>query len=92
MSFVATICSTSLAQQATVVPDLAVMNLQTMPRPSEPNRALLEAVVPLGEDRQRRDNSLAETINELFEAEVIQHRGRWRSFRAVEYATLGWVD
>ena len=38
------------------------------------------------------DNALAETINGLFKAEVIQSRGPWRSFEAVEYATLEWVD
>ena len=38
------------------------------------------------------DNALAETINGLFKAEVIQRRGPWRSFEAVEYATLEWVD
>ena len=38
------------------------------------------------------DNALAETINGLFKAEVIQRRGPWRSFDAVEYATLEWVD
>lgn len=38
------------------------------------------------------DNALAETINGLFKAEVIHRRGPWRSFDAVEYATLAWVD
>ena len=38
------------------------------------------------------DNALAETINGLFKAEVIHGRGPWRSFEAVEYATLEWVD
>jgi transposase InsO family protein len=38
------------------------------------------------------DNALAETINGLFKAEVIHRRGPWRSFDAVEYATLVWVD
>ena len=28
----------------------------------------------------------------LFKAEVIHQRGPWRSFDAVEYATLEWVD
>ena len=35
---------------------------------------------------------MAETINGLFKAEVIHRRGPWRSFDAVEYATLEWVD
>lgn len=38
------------------------------------------------------DNALAETINGLFKAEVIHRRRPWRSFEAVEYATLEWVD
>ena len=38
------------------------------------------------------DNALAQTINGLFKAEVIHRRGPWRSFDAVEYATLEWVD
>ena len=37
------------------------------------------------------DNALAETIIGLFKAEVIHRRGPWRSFEAVEYATLEWV-
>jgi putative transposase len=38
------------------------------------------------------DNALAETINGLYKAEVIHRRGPWRSFEAVEFATLQWVD
>ena len=38
------------------------------------------------------DHALAETINGLFKAEVIHRRGPWRSFEAVEYATLEWID
>ena len=34
----------------------------------------------------------ASTPNGLFKAEVIHRRGPWRSFEAVEYATLEWVD
>ena len=37
-------------------------------------------------------NALAETINGLFTAALIYRRGPWRSFEAVEHATLGWVD
>jgi putative transposase len=37
------------------------------------------------------DNALAETIIGPFKAEVIHRRGPWRSFEAVEYATLEWV-
>ena len=35
------------------------------------------------------DNALAETINGLYKAEVIHRRGPWRTFEAVEFATLG---
>ncbi|KPN65014.1 hypothetical protein AKJ29_06585 [Aliiroseovarius crassostreae] len=38
------------------------------------------------------DNAMAETINGLLKAEVSHRRGPWRSFEAVEYATLEWVD
>lgn len=38
------------------------------------------------------DNALAETINGLYKAEVIHRHGPWRSYEAVEYATLEWVD
>jgi transposase InsO family protein len=38
------------------------------------------------------DNALAETINGLYKAEVIHRRGPWRSFEAVEFATLTWVE
>ncbi len=37
------------------------------------------------------DNALPETINGLFEAEVIHRRGPWRNAEAVEFATLEWV-
>lgn len=30
--------------------------------------------------------------NGLYKAEVIHRRGPWRSFEAVEYDTLKWVD
>lgn len=38
------------------------------------------------------DNALAETVIGLFKTEVIRRRGPWKSFDAVEYATLEWVD
>ena len=43
-------------------------------------------------DQYRSINALAETINGLFKAELIHRCGPWRSFEAVEYATLEWVD
>jgi putative transposase len=38
------------------------------------------------------DNALAETVIGPFKTEVIHRRGPWRSFEAVEFATLEWVD
>ena len=38
------------------------------------------------------DKALTETINGLYKAEVIHRRGPWKSFEAVEFATLEWVD
>jgi len=37
------------------------------------------------------DNALAETLNGLYKAEVIHHRGPWPNLQAVEMATLEWV-
>ena len=38
------------------------------------------------------DNALGETINGLYKPEVIHRRGPWRSFEAIEFAPLEWVD
>lgn len=38
------------------------------------------------------DNALAETVIGLYKAEVIHRSGPWRSFEAVQFATLEWVD
>ena len=38
------------------------------------------------------DNALAETINGLYKAELIQRRGPWKSMESVELATLEWVS
>jgi putative transposase len=38
------------------------------------------------------DNALAETINGLYKAEVIHHRGPWKTKASVELATLEWVS
>jgi Integrase core domain len=40
----------------------------------------------------RLHNALGETINGLYKAEVVHRRGPWRTFEAVEFATLEWVD
>jgi Transposase and inactivated derivatives len=37
------------------------------------------------------DNAMAETINGLYKAEVIEHEGPWRGKKDVEFATLDWV-
>ena len=37
------------------------------------------------------DNALAETINGLYKAEVIEHQGPWSGKKDVEMATLEWV-
>ena len=38
------------------------------------------------------DDALAATINGFYKSEVIHLRGPWRSFGAVEYGMLEWVD
>ena len=38
------------------------------------------------------DNALAETINGLYKAKMINRRGPWRTKEAVELATLEWVS
>jgi transposase InsO family protein len=38
------------------------------------------------------DNALAESIIGLYKTEVIHRRGPWRTFEAVEFATLKWID
>lgn len=48
--------------------------------------------MPVGSVDDRYDNALAETTSGLYKAEVIHRRGPWRSFEAVEYAMLEWVD
>jgi len=47
---------------------------------------------PVGSVGDSYDNALAESVIGLFKTEVIHRRGPWRSFEAVEYATLAWVD
>ena len=47
---------------------------------------------PIGGQCSTPIDTLAETINGLYKAEVIHRRGPWRSFEAVELATLEWVD
>ena len=37
------------------------------------------------------DNTLAETINGLYKAELIHRRGPWKSRQSLDLATLAWV-
>ena len=59
----------------------------------EDTERLAEAGVEpsVGSVGDSHDNALAETINGLYKAEGIHRRGPWRSFEAVEFATLAWV-
>lgn len=45
----------------------------------------------MGSKGDSYDNSLAETINGLFKAELIHRRAPWKTKEAVEVATLEWV-
>ncbi|EIZ80097.1 transposase [Novosphingobium sp. Rr 2-17] len=49
-------------------------------------------VLPVSSVGDSYDNALAETINGLYEAEVIWRQRSWPSASAVEMATLRWVD
>ncbi|MET4183433.1 hypothetical protein ABIB94_005552, partial [Bradyrhizobium sp. JR7.2] len=81
---------------------IATSNLRVLRRPFESaqyvsikyTERLAEAGVEpsVGSVGDSYDNALAETINGLYKAEVIHRRGPWRSFEAVEFATLEWVD
>jgi transposase InsO family protein len=57
---------------------------------AEPEGIPQRSLRPL--DLYRSINALAETVIGLFKTEVIHRRGPWRSFEAVEFATLEWVD
>jgi len=65
------------------------LKIKVLRRPVEAAAKIAPSVGSVGDSY---DNALAETINGLFKAEVIHRRGPWRSFEAVEYATLKWVD
>lgn len=59
----------------------------------KPSRLAEAGIEPsVGSVGDSYDNALAETINGLYKAEVIHRCGPWRSFEAVEFATLEWVD
>lgn len=46
----------------------------------------------IGSVRDSYAKARTETINGLYKAELIHRRGPWRSFGAVAFATLTWVD
>jgi len=50
-----------------------------------------EAVGSVGSRGDSYDNALAETVNGLYKAELINPHGLWRSVEEVELATAGWV-
>jgi len=49
------------------------------------------AVGSVGSKGDSFDNALAETVNGLYKAELIDRRGPWRSVEQVELATSAWV-
>lgn len=50
-----------------------------------------EAVSSVGSRGDSYDNALAETVNGLYKAELINRRGPWRTVDEVELATAEWV-
>lgn len=51
-----------------------------------------EAVSSVGSKGDSYDNALAESVNGLYKAELIQRTGPWHSVEQVELATATWVD
>jgi transposase InsO family protein len=49
-------------------------------------------VTSVGSVGDSYDNTMAESVNALYKAELIRARGPWRNLEAVELATLDWVD
>lgn len=45
----------------------------------------------MGSKGDSYDNTLAETINGLYKAELIRRRAPWKTRESVELATLEWV-
>jgi putative transposase len=54
--------------------------------------AEIEAVSSVGSKGDSYDNALAETVNGLYKAELINRQGPWRTLDQVELATARWVD
>lgn len=38
------------------------------------------------------DNAMAEALNGTYKAELVRHRGPWRTRAAAEFATIEWID
>jgi putative transposase len=53
--------------------------------------AEVEAAGSVGSRGDSFDNALAETVNGLYKAELINRRGPWRTVEQVELATADWV-
>jgi putative transposase len=51
-----------------------------------------EAVNSVGSKGDSYDNALAESVNGLYKAELIERRKPWRTLEQVELATAEWVD
>jgi hypothetical protein len=62
------------------------------PLPSSEGLAEASIELSVGGVGDSYDNALAESVIGLFKAEVIYRLGPWKSFAAVEYKTLEWVD
>jgi putative transposase len=54
--------------------------------------AEIGAVASVGSRGDSYDNALAETVNGLYKAELIQRQGPWRTTDLVELATAAWVE
>ena len=38
------------------------------------------------------DNAMAEALNGTYKAELVKHRGPWRTRAQLEFATIEWID
>ena len=50
------------------------------------------AAVSVGSKGDSYDNALAETVNGLYKAELVERHGPWRSLDELELATLEYID
>jgi hypothetical protein len=73
----------SAASSATSLAKSSAISASSQTSPTLPHSPL---------DEYRSIYELAETINGLYKAEVIHRRGPWKTFDAVELATLERVD